>query len=104
MFWKLIENAVQDASSEWTTKWLEGEKSLFEKILKPNEDDKEISKDDFTRWKSQILALLNEVTVEEMKNHCINAKPEFEEQFNTEKAETIFKKELTDFKEFIQTL
>lgn len=104
MFWKLVENALQDASSEWISKWLKSENSLFKELLKPNGENNMISRDDLIQWKSQILKLLNDVSVEDMKKHCINAKAEFEKQFQSKKAEKVFQKELTDIKKFIKSL
>lgn len=103
MFWKLVENSLEDASSEWIKEWLNGEQSLVDEFLIPDGEGT-VSKDDLLRWKSQILQLLDSITVDEMREHCISAKPNFEEKFKEEKTEEILKQELKSAKNYLKGL
>lgn len=103
MFWKLVESSLKDKSNKWVKEWLNGDHSLVHEFLMPNGEGK-VSKEDLIRWKSQILQLLESISLDEMRDHCISAKPDFEDDFKKEKTAEIFKQELENAKNYMKGL
>lgn len=89
-----IENRLRSVNDEWVQKWVNGEASILDTFIKPNEPL-------IRSVKSMALQTIENISVQDLQKSCNNAKPHLNEIWFSDKAVSRFTTELSDTKNYI---
>lgn len=92
-----IENYLKNCDDEWIQKWLNGEITILEKVIKPNEGR-------LKPFKDLALSIVNTISIQDLQNCCIRAKPQLHEVWASDNAISRMNSELINIKSYIANL
>lgn len=94
---KSIEDELSKAPKEWICQWKQGELSLVKTFILPYIDE-------IRKKRRAVLKIVRSLTVEDIKEAFVKARPEFSDLWNSEKFNSKIEKELKELINYINKL